>query len=1165
MDAFGNSSRAFAEPGALPIGKAPPNYQNPADTLSVLFGQPKYPINPADLATTRTLPEAYKGKNSYIAQQIEEMVFQEGNWHLQRLMPILEFTAGMTVTFSTTTFDPHLAADVPEGGTVMLVDSQRIESTSAFARRGLGYRMQHGYLYTEQGFQDHFYHLRQIAQSCLETAKFDVIFTLLEGNREAVRRELATMPHENKRLEEALKDEKWMWAAFQKHRTPIQSVVSHIGERMARYGGMTDTIIIPEPAIRYLQNVPEAYTTYKEAGPVGPAILFDRQEPFSMMSGKVVHVSRTYYADRVLGRRELLSRDSSIGEYYLFKDRHISDCKNYCSREREGKIYSEPADNFGRLNFLQLLDESGLFKEDDTPIYLQDELRHPSGLTGDQAMNDLFNYYDGESGQYYNVTMMGEFNHQYVTPDDKLRYADVVFARLHENMGDTAFNELMMKWNRGMQLIEKISNKDYSEAQFNSFMASIGQIDDSMIDRANDVYQTEQFKQDPETGFMSPNVLTETPAGIQSYAGLRWLVASADMSVTAATAAGTAMAPGPQRDAKIARDFLSVFEIVVDNLKTFQYRPRALDKNFASSWWNQPTDYHTAFEELLIPYTVPLFVRIGDEGAEASGTNRLLQQIDQTSSYPLNENATKNRLRDFIFVLRALVGRMAKVADQEDIVNLVRAQINGRTEDAIKRSALEAIREARETNAEIYAYQDDEIVSHLNAIQNEFEKRSNSGDAAGGRYVRTPLLVSSHAMSSFVGQTDFLPADPHLPSFPVDPVILDDATRGSPYRTDVSIEARMQAAKFADEFHPAFSAGSINEMQSIRETNFVNNARANQFAHSIGAGHGFDRAIENLDRDFIAAATQSIGGLRESALTMPKRPMSAMDTELHRHLAHSLSPTYEASYNMIAKNASSSLHRAIAHSYDSQPLNKQVFVKAYRYNLPMHISLCAVRLNMLYTMLCMIQCLAGDRMGVTIVRPGEFEIQDDGLTHMQTGTFMFYSKAVIKDHRMHFIAQDIMANGYISGTDLTFIDPNTYAGGRGEHMSGSIMVIPLGYNTQVGQGLFSAIGSMVVHDYSDFHVVGGDELEYETMARSCQRWGFLAGRKRGEFDINSDKLGSNVRTNVLAYPGHVMLYDSRSGDFTMEQPGTGHWGPRGTYVGVAALRDGRDERMPMGN
>lgn len=441
-----DSRAAYDWPNAMPVGKLrDESLSMPKDPWSAVFGDPRYPHNasPYDIhnRTTLTLPDAFVGLRQKLSETIEREVFHDGNWHLRTVMPFDEYPDGMVVTWNEIRFNRHLASPTPELGVVRLVESKRIENSASFVRYGIGYYMQHGFMSTREGLMYHMEHLRQMAQAALETAKFDVVFSLKQHANVHKRWEIENGVFQGMKLEAALANRVWMFAAMQKYKRPLNLIDTRVTETMNKYGGKADTWIIPPQIINYLENVPDEYLSYKEAGPRGPDIVFDRTQHFGILNKNQVFVSRTYHTDAITGREDVLSQRSEIGEYYLMEDRHKDDHTGYRSRWRHIQIYDEDSNRWHEVSLQWALDHSMLFNADNSPRYSNESVMYDHRLSGDAGEVDIWRYYqpDGQGGgEYRNARYFGEIPEDYFTVQDKLEWANTAIAWINRNNSDAA-------------------------------------------------------------------------------------------------------------------------------------------------------------------------------------------------------------------------------------------------------------------------------------------------------------------------------------------------------------------------------------------------------------------------------------------------------------------------------------------------------------------------------------------------------------------------------------------------------------------------------------------------------------------------------------------------------------------------------------------------------
>ncbi len=102
---------------------------------------------------------------------------------------------------------------------------------------------------TPTGIQYHIEHLQQMASAALETAKFDVIYTLLQAHDMEKRWEIEHGRFKGRRMDDLLSKDIWMFAALQKYKRPLNQLETYVNETMMKYGGRADSWILPPQVI----------------------------------------------------------------------------------------------------------------------------------------------------------------------------------------------------------------------------------------------------------------------------------------------------------------------------------------------------------------------------------------------------------------------------------------------------------------------------------------------------------------------------------------------------------------------------------------------------------------------------------------------------------------------------------------------------------------------------------------------------------------------------------------------------------------------------------------------------------------------------------------------------------------------------------------------------
>jgi hypothetical protein len=218
------------------------------------------------------------------------------------------------------------------------------------------------------------------------------------------------------------------------------------------------------------------------------------------------------------------------------------------------------------------------------------------------------------------------------------------------------------------------------------------------------------------------------------------------------------------------------------------------------------------------------------------------------------------------------------------------------------------------------------------------------------------------------------------------------------------------------------------------------------------------------------------------------------------------------------------------------------------------------RPHMTYRMLYGIKVLRGKEMGMTLMRPGLFEMADDAVTQKHIGTYTYYSKAVVKNPKHVKVARNIFCNGYDGGTGVYPINPDEYKAASGNFTGQSVICIATAYHDEI-DGVLSLTGRLTLGEYEQFDLTENGSTQYLSAKRYNRIYGWQYARTDDQYETQPyDGLYERRYNNVLCHPGHQFYFNRLTQGFTIVSEGKGHFGPY-TYLGCDKVRAGMPERF----
>lgn len=331
-----------------------------------------------------TLANAYAGPNSHLGTRIDSDIRRINMWALQIVAPIVELEQSMSATWVTMSFLPALLEHNPPGAVPRSLTYKSETFTSFMDRSGVGLEMELEFASSEQGIRVFAQKVTQIARSVTESARADVIATLMhaEDRPDAFRRKYGdgVTPLQ---VENYLNDEVTWWCFLQQ----MENGPERYRERVRRLVECDQTIpelnvmITDITAAGYMKVVPQSAVQHRFAGDLAMANIAnmaikgyaptryseDAAIPaFLENEGTMVFFARPVPTSDQ-GCLDLMERHAQIGEYVTMclDPSEVDD--SYRSSHRNTQIYNEGADTMYKLTQRWFLDNCHLFNGDGAP------------------------------------------------------------------------------------------------------------------------------------------------------------------------------------------------------------------------------------------------------------------------------------------------------------------------------------------------------------------------------------------------------------------------------------------------------------------------------------------------------------------------------------------------------------------------------------------------------------------------------------------------------------------------------------------------------------------------------------------------------------------------------------------------------------------------------
>jgi hypothetical protein len=580
------------------------------------FGQPTIPIkiNPYDEKNEATwiLPQAYSScENFELANTMELLTFTEDSWYTQYALPIKKVNT-ISASWNKWEFSPKLASIVPERGVGRLVDSTKTSGSASFVRRGIGMRLEHGFMNTEVGRRSYVMNLRQINNSVIETNNFGVIYAYLSVDQYNLEWEKHNGYHKGKRVSEILDTDRRHWDILKQDKKGLEILDSYIKDRMFRYRGKADTYIVPPKIMQYVTIVPDSRTDYYITGPDGPKMLQDGVNQFRTFGENRVYETRFYDVDED-GPIDMMKNPAQIGEMHLAFDHNAGgDYTNYKSKWRSIQIYDEDNDKMATLDLRFLLKNAKRHDPNTGDLYHMDDpdvQLYNTNYDKKETIQDFLHYID-EHGNLQKCDYMGQ---SYLPIESIFELAETAINGM-KKLNDCADNSLHIKWRDGINAIKTIENIEYNTEVEGWFADLIG-VNTKFKEHPggkgfSPVFGLEEFEPNDNGSLNLPEsgpLTFPLPPGFANYPGFKTIADAANQGEDYVKKLGFNF-----KWFEIVRDFVNIIDNLVSYLRLYFPGSIVINENYSSSWWHLPSAETTFFENIVTKHRYPLWLKGGD-------------------------------------------------------------------------------------------------------------------------------------------------------------------------------------------------------------------------------------------------------------------------------------------------------------------------------------------------------------------------------------------------------------------------------------------------------------------------------------------------------------------------------------------------------------------------
>ena len=256
------------------------------------------------------------------------------------------------------------------------------------------------------------------------------------------------------------------------------------------------------------------------------------------------------------------------------------------------------------------------------------------------------------------------------------------------------------------------------------------------------------------------------------------------------------------------------------------------------------------------------------------------------------------------------------------------------------------------------------------------------------------------------------------------------------------------------------------------------------------------------------------------------------------------------------------LRRAVKLAFLGQPVNANTFSRIIASDDVFPFGFLLMRPYMTYSMASAILTVGGSRTGETLVGHADFQLADNVVQKMHIGNFTMYLKSIVYQPHHVWIADNVMACGYIGGNNCMFRSVNgvTDPPSAPEHPSLYACMVPYdcdqeGHNPDWEQELPNPLD--ITGHYSD----GNPALA--ALKNSVKKAHYASslfyrnafGWNNQDQNMSDDSMGTSNRYNTLVFAGHYAMYNPQTQRYDLVHENTGHRGNR-IYAGCGRVWKG---------
>ena len=264
------------------------------------------------------------------------------------------------------------------------------------------------------------------------------------------------------------------------------------------------------------------------------------------------------------------------------------------------------------------------------------------------------------------------------------------------------------------------------------------------------------------------------------------------------------------------------------------------------------------------------------------------------------------------------------------------------------------------------------------------------------------------------------------------------------------------------------------------------------------------------------------------------------------------SDSFRERFHDVSSSETDLLRRVAKLAFLGQPVTLNTFTRIVASDDVFPFGFLLLRPYMTYAMASAILTVAGSRTGETLVGHADFQLGDNIVQKMHIGNFTMYLKSIVYQPQHVWIAENVMACGYIGGNNCDFRKSDQLSDPPALPSDPSLIACLIPYDcaqsSQVEQVWESEIPNPL--DITGDYAAGNPALAaLRNTVKKLHYASALFYRSRFGWDnadqnMSDDSIGTSNRYNTLTFAGHYAMYNPVTQRYDLVHENTGHRGNR---------------------